>query len=222
MKTRTHDFTGSLRLVDLSHAITPGMPVWPGTPGPELIPLASIASDGFAEQSIRLSSHTGTHLDAPAHILEGGATLDRLDPGRFFGSAMIVDALELPGGSIGLDLLEPYSEMIASVDFVLFHTGWSRYWGQGLYDQAFPMLDDAAASWIAGIPLKGAGLDCPSFDHPWSRDYPVHRRLLEAGILLIENLTNLHLLPASGFSLSVFPLGIAGAEACPVRAVALV
>lgn len=65
------------RLVDLSHPITPEMPVWPGTPAPECLPVANIHEDGFAEQVIRFSSHTGTHLDAPSHMIEGGASLDR-------------------------------------------------------------------------------------------------------------------------------------------------
>ena len=212
---------GSARVVDLSHAITPGMPVWPGTPGPEISPIATIAADGFAEQSICLSSHTGTHLDAPAHMIEGGATLDSLEPGRFFGSAVIVDALAPAGGIIGIDLLEPCLEEVASADFVLFHTGWSRFWGQAGYDLGYPVLDDAAAGLLAGMPLRGVGIDCPSFDSPVSVDYPVHRRLLEAGILLIENLTNLQLLPVTGSLLAVFPLGIERADASPVRAVSL-
>lgn len=210
-----------MRIVDLSHTITADMPVWPGTPPPEFSELCTIARDGFAEQSIRISSHTGTHIDAPAHMIEGGDTLDRLDVGRFFGKGLLIDLRQLEGGSITLDAITPFSPLIAESEFVLLHTGWSRFWGEELYDRDYPALTLEAASWIAGFRLKGIGIDAPSFDGAGHDDYPVHTRLLEAGIILIENLTNLYRLRETVFSLSVFPLDLKGAEACPVRAVAL-
>lgn len=209
------------RVIDLSHPISPEMPVWPGTPAPEIRPLASIAEDGFAEQSIRLSSHTGTHLDAPAHMIEGGASLDRFGPGQFFGRAVVVDARASAGGVIGAGLLKSSGAAFADADFVLLHTGWARLWGQAGYDFGYPVLDDEAAGWLSGLRLKGVGIDAPSFDTADSHDYPVHRRLLRAAFLLIENLDNLHLLPPSGTMVAVFPLPVESAEACPVRAVAI-
>jgi kynurenine formamidase len=210
-----------MRIVDLSHEIKNDMPVWPGTAGPEFSELCTIARDGFAEQSICMSSHTGTHIDAPAHIIEGGDSLDRLDVGRFYGKGLLIDVRDTADGAVTRDLLQPFSVQIAESDFVLLHTGWYRFWGLERYDRDYPVLTSEAASWIAGFPLKGIGIDAPSFDASGVDEYPVHRQLLGAGILLIENLANFHRLPVTGFSLSVFPLGIADAEACPVRAVAL-
>ncbi|NTW52252.1 MAG: cyclase family protein [Chlorobiaceae bacterium] len=210
-----------MRIVDLSHVITSDMPVWPGTSPPEFSEICTIARDGFAEQSISISSHTGTHIDAPAHIIDGGASIDTLDIGRFFGKALLVDLYSQPGGSIPVEALRPFAPLIEQSDFLLLHTGWSRFWGQGGYDRDYPVLSAGAASWIAGFSLKGVGIDAPSFDLSGSDDYPVHRCLLAEGILLIENLTNLDRLNEDLFFLSVLPLGIVGAEASPVRAVAL-
>jgi arylformamidase len=213
--------SGPFRIIDLSHPITPGMPVWPGTQGPELQPLATVAEDGYAEQSICLSTHTGTHIDAPSHIIMEGRSLDALEPGRFFGEGTLIEALTPAGGVIGGDMLASYMPRLEKSDFVLFHTGWSRFWGQEGYDHGYPVLDACAVELLAGLQLKGVGLDCPSFDPPGSRDYPVHRKLLMSGMLLVENMTNLHLLPTSCFIVSVLPLPVTGAEASPVRAVAI-
>lgn len=210
-----------IEVVELSHSITPEMPVWPGTPEPEFLKLSSVAVDGFAEQSIRMSSHTGTHIDAPAHIIDGGASLDRYGPGSFFGKGVLVEVPGAQNGPISREQLFPLVDSLATIDFLLFHTGWSRFWGEAAYGRGYPVLDSGAADLLSSLTLKGIGIDAPSFDLPESRDYPVHLRLLSAGVLLIENMTDLHLLPPSGFLLSVFPLRITGAEACPVRAVAI-
>jgi kynurenine formamidase len=215
------DMDFPIEVVDLSHSIGPAMPVWPGTPGPEFLKLSSVADDGYAEQSIRMSSHTGTHLDAPAHIIDGGASLDSFDPGSFFGRGACVGVPVAADGVISRELLAPLAESLGTIDFLLLHTGWSRFWGGPAYDRGYPVLDSGAADLLCSLTLKGIGIDAPSFDLPESRDYPVHLRLLSAGVLLVENMTDLHLLPSYGFLLSVFPLRITGAEACPVRAVAM-
>ncbi|NTV02313.1 MAG: cyclase family protein [Chlorobiaceae bacterium] len=214
-------FAESRRVIDLSHPICPEMPVWQGAPAPELLPLATVRDDGFAEHSIRLSSHTGTHLDAPAHMIEGGASLDSFAPGRFFGRAAVVDARASRDGVIGRGLLEEYGQAIGSADFVLLHTGWARLWGKPGYGAGYPVLADEAAEWLSSKGLKGVGIDAPSFDPPDSQGFPVHLRLLGSGVLLVENLANLNLLPPSGCTLAVFPLPVRDTEACPVRAVAI-
>ncbi|NTU58598.1 MAG: cyclase family protein [Chlorobiaceae bacterium] len=211
-----------MHIVDLSHAIKADMPVWPGTPQPEFAPLCSIGRDGFAEQSIRLSSHTGTHLDAPSHIIEGGDSLDRIDIGQFYGKGMLIDLRDAAGSIVPLEALKCFGPLISECDFILLHTGWSRFWGHEGYNSGYPVLAQEAASWISGFSIKGIGADAPSFDLSDSAHYPVHRQLLGAGVLLIENLTNFSSLPETGFFLSVLPLPVEGADASPVRAVALV
>lgn len=210
-----------MRIVDLSHPIEPGMPLWPGTPEPELEDIHTVSRDGFAESLFRFSSHTGTHIDAPAHMIEGADTLDRLAVDRFFGKAMLVDLRNTQGGLIDSGMLEAYASRIAEADFLLLHTGWSRFWGTDRYDEGFPVLSADAASMVAASGLKGIGIDAPSFDAAQNHDCPVHRRLLGSGMMLIENLTGLHRLEHGLFILSVLPLPVTGAEACPVRAVAI-
>jgi arylformamidase len=213
-----------MRIVDLSHPVTASMPLWPGTPQPRFSDLHTIGRDGFAERWLQLSSHTGTHIDAPAHIIEGATTLERFDAERFFGEGLLLDLRELRHDTITLEALLEFRAQIGDAEFLLLHTGWSRFWGTEEYDRAYPVLSAEAAEWLAGLRLKGIGIDAPSFDTATSESYPVHRCLLGAGLVLIENLAALEQFGEgchSGFFLSILPLNITGAEACPVRAVAI-
>lgn len=208
-----------LTLLDLTHGIAEGMPVYPGDAPPTLQRVSTVAAQGFAELQVTLRTHTGTHVDAPAHMVEGGATLDQLGPGHFVGLAAVVDASGAP--DIGRALLEMQAPNLAGCDFVLFHTGWDRHWGRDAYFEGFPVLTPAAAAWLAGRGLKGAGFDAPSPDPVGSRDFPNHLALFRAGMITIENLTGLGPLAGRRFLFSCLPLKLGAADGSPVRAVAM-
>ena len=210
-----------MRIVDLSHPVTAAMPLWPGTPAPEFSDLHTVARDGFGERWLQLSSHTGTHLDAPAHLFEGAASLDRLAVEHFIGRGVALDLRDSRDETISLDALLASRERIGRAEFLLLHTGWSRFWGSDGYDRDYPQLSAEAAAWLTGLGLKGIGIDAPSFDEADSEALPVHRCLLGAGLVLIENLTALERIGDGDFLFSALPLPISGAEACPVRAVAI-
>jgi kynurenine formamidase len=210
-----------MHIVDLSHPITANIPVWPGTPKPAFTDLCSIGRNGFGERWLQLSSHTGTHIDAPAHLIEGAASLDKLPVDTFFGSGVVLDLREVCRETLSLDLLLASRSLIEQARFLLLHTGWSRFWGDASYNHGYPVLSPEAAGWLAGVGLRGIGVDAPSFDTCGSEVLPVHHCLLGSGLILIENLTALDRIEEHGFLLSIFPLGITGAEACPVRAIAI-
>ena len=83
-------------LIDLTHTIMPEMPMYPGSPAPALVPAAALDRDGYRETVLTLASHTGTHMDAPAHMLRDGASLESLPVSRFCGRAMVLDVSDLP------------------------------------------------------------------------------------------------------------------------------
>jgi len=206
-------------ILDLSHPLSPGMPVYPGTEPPGLDQATTIEADGFAEKLLRLYSHTGTHVDAPAHMIAGGLTLDILGVEAFAGSACVVDA---PGpGKITLGALLARSDEIVKADFVLFRTRWSRYWGSPRYFVDFPVLDQEAALWLAGRGLKGVGFDAISADPVGSAGFENHMALFRAGMVIVENLRGLEELTPGDFIFSCMPLAIAGGDGSPVRAVAI-
>ena len=153
-----------MAIIDLSHPLSATMPVYPGSAPPEIRAAFTVERDGFAEQWIGLFTHTGTHIDAPAHMLAGAPTLDRLPVGQFFGPARVVDVAALPGPEISLALLEARQADLEGAEFVLFHTGWSGKWGQEAYFTGFPVLAPEAARWLCGRGLKGLGFDAISID----------------------------------------------------------
>ncbi len=212
--------TNSLKIIDLTHPISPNMPVYPGSEPPVFTIVYTIDQIGFLEKKITLSSHTGTHIDAPAHLLKTHNTLDMLAIEHFYGSALLITYKDSAVRSIGIKELQPYQEKIQAADFLLLHTGWSQYWGSEKYFTSYPVLSVEAAQWLGGFKLKGFGLDTISADTADSQEYLVHKALLQKNIIIIENLAHLADIPANQFDFSCFPLSFEDADGSPVRAVA--
>ena len=210
-----------MEIIDLSHRIEPGMPVYPGTDAPVLERPFDLDKDGFAETKLSLMSHTGTHMDAPAHILDRGKTLDRMPISAFYGQGICIDATP-EQMEIAAQDLTPYEDMIKTADFVLFRTGWSRLWGTAGYFEGYPVLSPEAAHRLSESGLKGVGFDTISADGPADTSFLIHGILLGKDMIIIENLANLDQLPRAGFFIACFPLHFVEADGSPVRAVAFV
>jgi arylformamidase len=208
---------------DLTQAIEPDMPGFPGSKPVVLYQEASLDKNCFNEIRLHISTHTGTHLDCGYHILSGGSDTFTTPLENFYGSAMTVNCLQFsPGGIITREYLRTYEDRISSSDFVLLHTGWSRFWGTPRYYDGFPVLDAEAANYLTSFRLKGLGCDTISFDPVDSKSLPVHHIILSSGMILVENLVNLEILPACGFIFSCLPLRIKSGDGSPVRAVGIV
>ena len=149
-----------MKAIDLTHIITEDMPVYPGTEPPKLTPANSYEKDGFKETLLSLYTHTGTHIDPPAHIFPDGRTLDEFPPEQFIGKALVIDCRGIKaGGAITLSHIERYGEKAGKADFLLFNLGWDRLWGTEAYFGDYPCLDDAALGLIIGGGYKGIGFD---------------------------------------------------------------
>lgn len=211
-----------MRVIDLSWPIADGMPVFPGDPAPSVKRVMTAEKDGAAVSLLTLGSHTGTHMDAPAHMAAGGRTLDELPCESFFGLALVADVSKLAGRRIErADITAPPAG-IGSVDFLLLYTGWSAKWGDASYTRGSPALSEDAALWLAALKLKGVGVDAMSLDEAGSETCRVHKILLGSGLLIIENMRNLELLTAAGtFCFAALPLPFKNADGAPVRAAAV-
>lgn len=210
-----------MKIIDLSHCINEQMPVFPNTAAPQLTPILTVAQHGFGETMLRMMSHTGTHIDAPAHMIAGAAGLDDFPVDKFFGLALIIDYPPCAGSIIEFKALQQMEEKIGRAEFVLFHTGHDKKWGQREYFGAYATLSAKAAEYLASFPLKGIGIDAISFDGIEVQHSPIHHILLGANFILIENLSHLEQVEGEYCLLSVLPLKYGQADGSPVRAVAI-
>lgn len=211
-----------MKVIDLSYLINEDMMVYPGTEKPSITPRYTIEADGFRESEISIFSHVGTHIDPPAHMLEEGKYLDEFEVTQFIGKAILLDFTENCCGIIQLKDIIKYEEKLKTIDFLIFNTGWSRYWGDNQYFKGYPTLDKEAVQWLSKLNLKGIGVDAISVDKMESEDFYVHKTLFKAGFILIENLTNLNKIEGEIFILSVLPIKYKEADGCPVRAIAII
>ncbi|MBE6055063.1 MAG: cyclase family protein [Clostridium sartagoforme] len=208
-----------MKVIDLSHAINSNMSTYTKDEKFESYDIASIEKDGYNEKSLKLCTHTGTHIDAPSHMINKGKTIDEFNINDFIGIAVIIDVSNLK--KIGLEDLVSYKDKINNCDFVILKTGWDKYWGSDNYIQGFPTLTEDAARWLCSFNIRGIGTDTISIDAFDSIDFEIHNTILSRGIMIIENITNLSEVRESEFTLVATPLKIENGDASPVRAIAL-
>ena len=211
-----------MKVTDLTHIIEADMPVFPGTEKPLLEKANTIEKDGFRETLITMFSHTGTHMDAPAHIFEDGATLDSYDAQYLTGRGTVVDcSAKKEGEAILPEDLEPCMREIEAADYVLFYTGWSRFWGEDRYYGRFPCLHMDTVRLLVQKNIRGIGLDVISLDPMEDANLSNHREALASGLLIIENLCGLEEINGKEFTLCLMPLKYRDADGAPARVIAI-
>ena len=178
----------------------------------------SLARDGYRVSHVHLGSHSGTHLDAPSHVVEDGAGVDGLPLDRLVGPAALVDLRDLgPREPVVWERLAGHAR---PGRMLVLHTGWDRFWGSTAYEE-HPYLSADAAWRLVAAGVRTVGIDALSIDETGGEALPAHEALLSAGCVVVENLTNLAAVDHPDALLSVLPLPLRGSDGSPVRAVAL-
>jgi len=211
-----------MKVIDLTHLISEDMPVYPGTEGPVLSPANTYDKDGFKETLMTMYTHTGTHMDPPAHLFAGRTTLDQFPADQFVGRALVIDCTDLADGErVPLSYMTRYGQKAEEADFLLFHFGWDKYWGTPAYFGNYPYLSDDAVDFIISTRKKGVGLDVIGIDPIADTNLTIHRKLfIENEIVVIENLMNLGQLGDDLFWFMALPLKHVNADGSPIRAIA--
>ncbi|CAK5281895.1 unnamed protein product [Mycena citricolor] len=212
-----------MQVVDLSHPLKPGMQVYPGDPEFAVSSVAAIEKDGYAVCALSLGSHTGTHVDAPAHFFADGLTIEQIPIGMFIGPALVVDLTHKAAREeIKWEDLVQYAPRMKQGTLLLLRTGWSRHWGTPEYFD-HPYLSHAAAEKVIECGVRLIGVDSLNPDETRSDDtgvFGVHEVVLGAGGIIAENLTNLELLQDGDYVVHLVPLSISASDGSPVRAFA--
>ena len=209
-----------MRAVDLSLLVRSGMQVYPGDPEVEIDGALTVARDGVAVARLGLNSHTGSHLDAPAHTIVGGRTVEEIPLEWLDGDALVLRALD-PQPHTAIDaggIAGGLPERLPGIVFVA--TGWDRHAGtpEAL---VHPHLSPELAALIVARGARVVGIDAFSPDptgDPGS-DFPAHAAILGADGVIVENLTGLDRVP-DRVRVSLLPLRVERGDGSPIRAVA--
>jgi arylformamidase len=209
-------------IIDLSHLIHSDISVYPGADLPELKNIASLESDGFREKQLVLSTHHGTHIDCPFHLMGEGLHTGNTPPGHFFGKGRVVDCRSFaPGEKIPIGPFRVLEPELRDLGFLLLLTGMNKHWKTPEYEGKYPVLSKETAVYLTHFQLKGIGIDALSMDPVEDTGLAIHKTLLSANIVLIENLTGLEELLGKEFLFCCFPLKIYEGDGSPVRACAI-
>ena len=210
-----------MRVIDLSWPITDGMMVFPGDIPPTVKKGATMEENGWRTTLLSFSSHTGTHMDAPSHMVPDGKNLDQLPNETFFGFGLVVDVRGCAGRRIELADIKVTSSEISGADFLLFRTGWSEKWQTEEYLTGFPVLSPLSAEWLSEKKLKGVGFDALSVDPVDSSSNDIHKILLSSGLVLLENLRNLDKVGYRPFCMAALPISLTDQDGGPARVMAV-
>lgn len=212
-----------MKVIDLTHTISESMSVYPGTEGPKLKTANTYEEDGFKETLITMFSHTGTHMDAPVHLFSHRTTLDTFPIEQFIGKGIVIDCSDLREGQrITMSYINNVKEKANQAEYILFHTGWDKYWGTSAYFGEYPYITEEVVEYLIHNNKKGVGFDVIGLDPISDENLTLHRKLFyKTDIVIIENLTRLGDVGNKIFTFCALPLKYENADGAPIRAIAI-
>ena len=214
-----------MKVIDLTLTVSNKIPTFPGSPQPNFIPWENIKEDGYNLELLFLSTHTGTHMDAPHHFLEKGAKIHEISLEKLVSEAVLIKSRKKSNESITKTDIQKFEKKHGKIDgfsSVIFSTGWQRNLQKKYYFTESPGLSVSAAKYLASKKINLVGIDSPSIDVGTDSKFSVHQIFAKKGMLIVENLANLDKIKSSTFHLVVLPLKLKNATGSPVRAVAFV
>lgn len=202
-----------MKVYDLSFTLEDRMPYFKGDPVPRIEQYKEISRDGYNIKNLNFGTHTGTHIDAPAHFINGGRTIDQFSPMELSG---IATCIEYDPGN-GIRLPEQKFKTI------LLYTGYTEKWDEFKIFENFSYIDKEDAMKLKDYGVRLVGIDSPSAERAGSEKFETHHILLGNDIPIIENLNSVVLknLINKSFYLFAIPLSIKGGDGSPLRVVAM-
>lgn len=211
---------------DLSHRLDANVPKVPLFPAPVFEQVMTMPDKPINVTRMEMIVHIGTHLDSPRHFFLDGPALEDVPIERFTGRGIVWRVAGLGDAEpITPAHLGGLGERLAEGDILFLNTGWHHHAGTARYDDDHPVLAPETADWLVARGIKLLGMDTPTPDEALARRrpdfaYPVHRRLLSNGVLVVEHLTNLDALSGKSVEIVCGPLPIVGGDGSPARIIA--
>lgn len=226
----------NMRVVDLTQPLSPETVMWPGAPAPTADTILTVAHDGFYNRKVSFMEHSGTHFDAPCHMVEGTQSVDQIAADRLVRPVAVIDIAGPstgPDSTLTLDQVHDFESRngrIPDGSAVFLRTGWEQFnTDPARYAGApgplrFPGFGpDAARLLVEDRGAVGLGIDTLSIDPGASIDFVVHRQIsLPTGVWHLEGLMNLDQLPPLGAWVVVGVLKLVAGSGSPARVLALV
>lgn len=197
-------------IIDLSVPLNEQTPVYPGDPATKIAPAGVLAKDGYTDHYVSIGTHVGTHIDAPLHMIQNGASLDMIPLDNFIGPGRLI---EIRNG----DFEAIRNAGIQAGEIVLLHTGMSDSYYRPEYFENYPAMNEEIAKYLVDAKVKMVGIDACSVDN--QDGFPIHKILLASGVLIIENLTNLGKLAQKDFRVYALPIKLE-IDGAPARVIA--
>lgn len=221
-----------MKIIDLSVLLRKGnISLVPGHPDFELKDFHFHDKDFRSNSFLKISTHTGTHVDAPYHFIKDGMTIEDLPLEKIVGKAILIDLrkVALPRKGISLkEIKQAVGGKELKEKIAILHSGWVKEkWGTDeLYSQN-PFILPETAHWLVEQKIKSLGLDFPmdnpdQSNVPIGKKFPIHKIFLGHGIPHIENLSNLELIDRNEFLLVALPLKLYKCNGAPARAIAII
>ena len=215
----------TLKFIDLTLPISEKIPTFPGSPQPIFIQWENIKDDGYNLELLFLSSHTGTHLDAPYHFLEKGKKIHEISLKRLIINAILVKIRkrgDQPITKTDIQKFEKKHGKIPNESTVIFWTNWQKMIKNDSYFVKNPGLSVTAAKYLISKKTNLVGIDSPSIDLGKEKRFLVHHLFAKNDVLIVENLANLDKIKSWKFQLAVLPIKLKNATGAPVRAVGII
>ena len=213
-----------MKQIDLTLTISQSIPTFPGSPKTQFIPWSTLKEDGYNLELLFLSSHTGTHLDAPYHFIKNGAKIHQIPLDRLLGNAILIKIKKGKNQAItknDLVLFERKNGNIPNHSSIIFHTEWQKNLNSDFYFINNPGLSESAATYLVSKKINLVGIDSPNIDLGKDKTFSVHKILAKNNILIVENLSNLNKIYSKRFNFVILPLKLKNATGSPVRAIAI-
>ncbi len=209
--------------IDLTLEISESIPNFPGSPKPQFISWSNLKEDGYNLELLFLSSHTGTHLDAPYHFVKNSLKINEIPLDRLMGKSILIRLHKTKNESItksDIMSFEKKNGKIPNNSSIFFFTGWQKYLKKDNYFIENPGLDILAAKYLTSKKINLVGIDSPSIDLGNNESFSVHHIFAKNNILIVENLVNLNKITSKQFNFTILPLKLKDATGSPVRAIA--